>query len=677
MLDAKTEALREVEEYVLAQAEPTTETDLKLEVRDSVVAATAAMVAARDHLLSLQREDGHWCGELEGDTILESEYLMLLWFLGRRVDARFERGCRYIRSKQLEEGGWAIYPGGPADPSASVKAYFVLKLFGDDPEAEHMRRARQRILDLGGVSACNSFTKLYLSMFGQWRWDDAPAVPPELILLPRWFYINIYEMSSWSRAIVIPLSMIWAARPVCDVPIDIDELIPHRRFLKRGETLGERSWFAFFRGVDRAIKAGDRIGLFKPFRQKSLDLCEEWITERFEQSAGLAAIFPSIVNAVIALRLRGYGEDDLRLESQIQELEKLEIVEGPAGRETLRLQPCCSPVWDTSLSLNALLESGVETSQDELQRAIAWLLDREVKRPGDWQVKNPGVEPGGWYFEYANEFYPDCDDTAEVLAVLGRARCVDPDLEERRLGAIRRALAWQLSMQNRDGGWGAFDKNCDRELLTYIPFADHNAMIDPSSVDVTARTVEAMTLHLGAEHESVRRAVSYLEREQESDGSWYGRWGSNYIYGTWLAMSALAAVGRADSVTCRRGSAWLLSVQNEDGGWGETLHSYVDPSCKGQGESTAAQTAWAILGLLAAHSSELAEGRAVSVKAALDRAVSHLAETQQSDGGWRDEAWTGTGFPEVFYLRYHYYDRFFPLQALATFHRVLGEETPV
>ena len=675
MLDAKTEALREVEEFVLAQAEPTTESELQLEVRDSVTAATAAMVAAREHLLGLQRDDGHWCGELEGDTILESEYLMMLWFLGRRMDTRFERGCRYIRSRQLDEGGWAIYPGGPPDPSASVKAYFVLKLFGDDPESEHMRRARQQILAQGGVSACNSFTKLYLAMFGQWRWDDAPAVPPELILLPRWFYINIYEMSSWSRAIVIPLSMIWAQRPVCDVPIDIDELIPHRRFLKRGETLSERSWFAFFRGIDRAIKVADRLGAFKPFRRRSLDLCEQWISERLDGSAGLAAIFPSIVNAVIALRLRGHDESDERVRSQLEELQKLEIVEGESGSATLRLQPCCSPVWDTSLSLNALLESGVSVSQPELQRAISWLLDREVKRPGDWQVKNPDVEPGGWYFEYANEFYPDCDDTAEVLAVLGRARCDDPQLDLRRREALRRALAWQLSMQNRDGGWGAFDKDCDRELLTYIPFADHNAMIDPSSVDVTARTVEALTQHFGAEHDAVQRAVSYLEAQQESDGSWYGRWGANYIYGTWLAMSALAAVGRADSEICARGSGWLLSVQNDDGGWGESLNSYVDPSCKGQGESTSAQTAWAMLGLLAVHAGELAEGRAVRVKAALDRAVSYLARTQQADGSWRDEAWTGTGFPEVFYLRYHYYDRFFPLQALASFRRILGKET--
>ena len=349
--------------------------------------------------------------------------------------------------------------------------------------------------------------------------------------------------------------------------------------------------------------------------------------------------------------------------SQLEELRKLEIVEGPPGEETLRLQPCCSPVWDTALSMNGLLDSGLDPRDSALQRAAVWLLDREVRGGGDWQVKNPDTEPGGWYFEYANEFYPDCDDTGEVLALLNRLTLDDQGQEARRKNAVRRALCWQLAMQNRDGGWGAFDRECNKELLTYIPFADHNAMIDPSTTDVTARTLEALVGYLGADHGVVRRGIRFLLREQEDDGSWYGRWGSNYLYGTWLALGALAAVGRNRERAARRGVEWLLSVQNEDGGWGETLQSYVDPSLKGQGPSTAAQTSWAIMGLLATAGAELdAKPR---VAEAVERARAWLLDRQQADGGWQDVHWTGTGFPVVFYLRYHYYDRYFPLQALA------------
>ena len=671
MLDARPSAIK-AEPRSAGQTAPLDPPTFEIALEDRTKTLTRAIEKAQSHLLSLQHEDGHWCGELEGATILESEYLMLLCYLGLANDPRFALGCRYLRTKQLEEGGWSIFPGGPPEVSASVKAYLILKLFGDDPDAHHMIRARESVRRMGGLAACNSFTKLYLAIFGLWRWDDAPAVPPELILLPRWFYFNIYEISSWSRAIVVPLAMIWALKPLRKMEIDLGELEVEKTLMRQGGDIRERFLFACFRAVDDAIKAGESLRLFRPVRELALRRCEEWTRERLERSAGLAGIFPAIMNSIIALESRGVDRHDPVIQAQLEELEKLEIVEGEPGFEALRLQPCCSPIWDTALSMNALLASGVDRRDARLQTAAGWLLDKEVRGGGDWQVKNPDVEPGGWYFEYANEFYPDCDDTGEILGVLARVELDDPDDEARRKGALRRALCWQLAMQNKDGGWGAFDRECNKELLTYIPFADHNAMIDPSTADVSGRTVVALVALLGRDYPAVRRAVGFLEREQEADGSWYGRWGSNYIYGTWLALCGLAAAGKSPS-SVKRGVDWLLRVQNEDGGWGETLESYVDPRQKGCGPSTAAQTAWAMMGVLAVYGDRLSDTApspspgVLAVSSALERAADWLLGAQSSAGGWYDLCWTGTGFPAVFYLRYHYYDRYFPLEALAAY----------
>ncbi|HVS62883.1 MAG TPA: squalene--hopene cyclase [Thermoanaerobaculia bacterium] len=626
-----------------------------------------AITAGRERLLSQQKEDGHWCAELEGDSILESEYLMMLLFFGMR-DERFEQACAHLRRQQQAHGGWSIYPGGPPEVSPSVKAYFMLKLAGDDPEAAHMRRAREVILRLGGLEACNSFTKLYLSIFGQWSWRDSPAVPPELILLPRWFYLNIYEMSSWSRAIVVPLSILWASKPHRPVEVTLDELRTGVPFVKRGENLRERFWFAFFRLINELIHVAERLGLFRPVRGRALRLCESWVLERLERSDGLAAIFPAIANAAMALSCRGYATDHPAVAGQLAELRRFEILEGGA----LRLQPCFSPVWDSALSMHALLVAGVDPSAPPLQRAASWLLDHEVRTAGDWAINCPGVEPGGWSFEYANEFYPDCDDTAKILAVFGKIRMVDPAEEARRQRAVIRALAWIRSMQNRDGGWGAFDRDCDREVFTYVPFADHNAMIDPSTADVTARCIEALVAH-GAPPEdlAVRRALEYLRAQQESEGCWYGRWGSNYLYGTWLALCALRAAGAVESEPARRGARWLLERQNDDGGWGESLESYSSAEWRGRGASTASQTAWAMMGLLAVTPPEELRSGGPSASA-LERGVRYLLHAQRVAGDWEDGAWTGTGFPQVFYLRYHDYDLYFPLQALASYSRMLG-----
>ncbi|MDX1643067.1 MAG: squalene--hopene cyclase [Thermoanaerobaculia bacterium] len=620
-----------------------------------------ALGAARRGLLALQREDGHWCGELEGDSILESEYILLMYFLGRAGEERVAKAANYLRREQLPQGGWAVFPGGDAEVSATVKGYFALKLMGDAPSAEHMLRARRAAERLGGMRACNSYTKLYLAIFGQYPWKYCPAVPPEMILLPNWLPFNIYAMSSWSRAIVVPLAMIWAYKPHCEVPdqaaipeLDIEGSARHRA---PASTPAEQAWVTFFEAVDIGLKWVEGLKL-RPFRRLALKRCEEWILARLAKSDGLGAIIPPIINTIVAFRCHGYDPDHPVLAAQLEEIDKLEIVEG----DTLRIQPCKSPVWDTSQAISALRDAGLPGDDPALVSAAEWLLDHEVRAGGDWKLLNPEVPIGGWYFEYANEFYPDCDDTAEVMTALAKLEPPAGSLERRSRQALERAAAWLIGMQNDDGGWAAFDRGCDREVLTYIPFADHNAMIDPSTVDITGRALEALaSCGFASDHPAVRRGIGFVLEQQEPDGSWYGRWGANYIYGTWLALSGLAAA-RFDMrhPACRRAVDWLLACQNPDGGWGESLRSYEDPDWRGRGATTTSQTAWALLGLIAA-------GEASSE--AVRRGVECLLERQQEDGTWYDQAWTGTGFPRVFYLRYHYYSTYFPLQALAVYRR--------
>jgi squalene-hopene/tetraprenyl-beta-curcumene cyclase len=631
-------------------------------------AADAAIDAARRYLLSIQQADGHWCGELEGDTILESEYLLTLHLLGRIGEERARKAAEYLRRRQLPEGGWAIYEGGPADVSSSVKAYFALKLVGDDPQAPHMARAREVILGLGGIEACNSFTRIYLSIFGQWNWEDCPAVPPELILLPDWFPFNLYKISAWSRTIVVPLAIMWATKPSCPVPASagVSELRtgvsqPEKKVLG----IRPRLWALFFLAVDRALKAVEATG-WQPLRQKAIAASEQWIHQRLVNSDGLGAIFPPIINTIIAFRCLGYPLDDPRLVAQVRELEKLEIEDD----QTIRVQPCFSPIWDTALAMVALADSGVPASDPALGRAARWLLDREVRAVGDWKRRNPEGEPGGWYFEYANEPYPDCDDTSEVLAALSKVRYADESEEQLRQDSIERGTQWLLSMQNRDGGWPAFDKDCDNEVWTFIPFADHNAMIDPSCEDITGRTLEALEgLSFEREHPSVQRAIRFLRDRQQEDGTWYGRWGCNHIYGTWLGLSGLAHAGEDMSdARYQRAADWIRAHQNDDGGWGELPRSYEKPETKGQGPSTPSQTAWALMALFAA-----GDSRSESIR----RGIEHLLRTQQYDGSWRDAFWTGTGFPEVFYLRYHLYATYFPLWALSLWKKATSREDSV
>ncbi len=615
--------------------------------------AQRAIRSAQDYLLSIQKEDGHWCGELEGDTILESEYILAMHFMGKTEDPRVRKAANNLRQQQSDHGGWSIYPGGPAEVSASAKAYFVLKLVGDDPEAPHMQRARKKILDLGGLDACNSFTKLYLSIFGQYEWKNAPAVPPEIILLPRWFYFNIYEMSSWSRAIVVPLSMIWALKPHCPVPAHAQ--IPE---LRGGRAVPAKTglWGAFFQAVDRGLKILEKLPV-KPTRQFALKAAERWVLERLDGSHGLGAIFPPIVNTIIGLRAMGYPLDHPVIQDQYKELQRLTIEEG----DTLRVQPCFSPVWDTAISVNALAESGLPEDHPRLQKAARWMMSRRGHDAGDWKIKlkDGQNQAPGWFFEYANPYYPDCDTTSQVLTALSKVRLGEGAEDAERIQAIYEGHVWHVSMQNKDGGWGAFDKDCDKEILCHVPFADHNAMIDPSTSDLTARGLETLA-HMGhgPDYPPARMAIEFLRREQEADGSWYGRWGCNYLYGTWLSLWGLRYIGVEMAGEWRdRAVTWLRDCQNDDGGFGELPLSYDDPMLKGRGPSSPSQTAWALMGLCAA-GDERSE--------AAQRAVDYLVRNQHEDGSWAEESWTGTGFPSVFYLRYHLYSNYFPLLALAT-----------
>jgi squalene-hopene/tetraprenyl-beta-curcumene cyclase len=623
--------------------------------------------AASDWLVENQHTDGYWVGELEGDTILESEYVLLLAFLGRVDDPVCVKACRYLLRHQLPEGGWAIYPGGPPEISASVKAYFALKIVGLSPDDPRMVRARAFILDAGGAQACNSFTRFYLALLGQIGYEDCPSVPPELVLIPSWLNFSLYAMSSWTRTIVVPLSIISALKPVRRLLPEqgIAELF--REDLPRHPWRTTRpflSWTNFFLALDGVLKWADRR-LPRSWREPGLRAAHRWMVEHFENSDGLGAIFPPMIYTVIALECLGYERDSAPVRWAHQQLEDLLIEEDGE----VRVQPCVSPVWDTAIATIALADAKLPAYHPALLGAVRWLLDKEVQIPGDWQVRRPGVEPSGWHFQFRNEHYPDVDDTAMVLMALQRSALTgSAPVKE----ATRRGVNWLLSMQNRDGGWAAFDVDINNQVLTKVPFADHNAMLDPSCADITARIIEMLgTLGYRGDHPAIVRALDYLWRTQEPEGCWYGRWGVNYLYGTWQVLQGLKAIDfPMDHPAVRKAADWLESVQQTDGGWGESCRSYDDPSWMGRGETTASQTAWAILGLTAA-----GRARTETVR----RGIDYLVTRQNVEGTWDESPFTGTGFPQVFYLKYHLYRIYFPLMAMARYQGAVGRlpvETP-
>jgi squalene-hopene/tetraprenyl-beta-curcumene cyclase len=609
-----------------------------------------------EHLLSLQVAEGYWQGELEADATLESDYIYYLFVLGQAEPVRVAKLANYVRGKQLEDGGWNIYPGGPSELNATCKAYFALKLAGDDPNSPQLTAARNTIHRLGGLEHTNSYVRFYLALVGAVNWELVPAIPPELMLLPNWFFINIYEMSSWTRGIVIPMAILSAIRPDWRLPehARVDELFKNPAHQAAAFDWSDKvvSWKNFFLALDRAFKVYEKLP-WKPLRQRALREAKHWVLEHIERTEGLAAIYPAMMNSILALIALGHAPEDPLTWREIKEFSRFEIEDA----HTIRLQPCVSPVWDTCIAMVSLEEAGVAPDHPALVRAAEWILSKQILGPGDWQVKNKDAEPGGWAFEFRNDHYPDVDDTAFVLMALQRVKYPD---EKRMEGAIRRGIQWLLSMQNRDGGWGAFDRDNDRRFICNIPFADHNAMIDPSTADVTARVLECLgRFGWPAEHPAVQRAVKFLLKDQCDDGSWFGRWGVNYVYGTSGVLRSLETVSLNAKDYCQRAAAWLKSVQKPDGSFGESLRSYDVESCKGQGNSTASQTAWGLIGLLAA----AGPGDPASSKAA-----EYLVTQQNEDGSWDESDFTGTGFPCVFYLKYHLYRNSFPVYAVARFH---------
>jgi squalene-hopene/tetraprenyl-beta-curcumene cyclase len=625
----------------------------------------AASDAARRLLFSQQYGEGYWCGELEADATLEADYVILHTMLGTIDAVLFAKAAHYMLRQQNDDGGWGIYSGGPSNVSASVKIYFGLKLCGYRADHPAMQRARAKILDLGGVTEVNTFTKLYLCFFGQYDYDAVPAIPPEIVLFPNWFWFNIYEISSWSRAMLVPLSICYAKKPFKKLPdeMGIEELFVGGRDKSRMHLHWDKkriSWRNFFLVLDRITHWAERVHI-RPLRWLALKKAEKWMLEHFEMSDGLGAIFPSIMNSVIALRCLGYSVDDPQVIRAMDEFDKLGIEEA----ETFRMQPCVSPVWDTAYALFVLGEAGVPANDPRLIKCADWLLQKQVRNEGDWKVKNPKGEPGGWYFEFNNEFYPDVDDSAQVCLALSRVEHPNGRYQRE---SVQRAIDWILSMQCRNGGWASFDKDNDRMVFQYVPFADHNAMLDPATVDITGRILEMLaTYGYDKNHKAVKKAIAFLRREQESDGSWFGRWGVNYIYGTTLVLRGLEAMGvDHHEPYVQQGAEWLRMVQNPDGGWGETCESYDNPNRKGIGPSTASQTAWAVLGLMAAN-----DIRSDSVA----RGIAYLLRTQRKDGSWDEANYTGTGFPRVFYLKYHMYSQYFPLLALTTYAKMVAGES--
>jgi squalene-hopene/tetraprenyl-beta-curcumene cyclase len=577
---------------------------------------------------------------------------------------REAKAVRYLREQQLGDGGFALYEGGPANLSATIKAYFAMKAArvpSDDPA---MVAARALVQKRGGPVEADVFTKILLALFGEYDWSGVPAMPVEIMLLPRWSYFNLLEVSYWSRTVIVPLLILMDLKPVKRLSAEchLDDLwvVPREqaslRFHRVPRPFSPRTflWKNFFIGVDDCLKSWERLGP-RPFRGRALDAARRWLEERLAVPGGLGGIFPAMTNAVLALRCLGYPDDHPLIRGQIKEIENL----GVESTDRLHYQPCVSPVWDTALAANALIESDLPAGHPALVRAGEWLIDRQVTVPGDWQTKRPHVAPGGWPFQYHNDFYPDLDDSAMVMMALAKIDGLDPD---RRRRALDRGVAWFLGMQGADGGWASFDADNSRLVLNNIPFADHGALLDPSTEDLTGRGLELLgTLGEGVDNVSARVALAFIRKTQCAEGPWYGRWGVNYIYGTWSVLRGLAAIGEDLSQEyVQRGVAWLEARQNADGGWGETLASYDDPKLAGRGESIPSQTAWALLGLFAAGRSE---GPAV------ERGLRYIIRTQSADGSWEDPLWNGTGFPRVFYLKYHLYAKYFPLWALGVYRR--------
>ena len=624
--------------------------------------------SSQDYLLSVQNGEGYWVDELEANVTISAEYIFFMHFTGRLDPVKQDKVVNYLLHKQREDGSWPLFYGGLCDINSTVESYMALKMAGLPADREEMVRARQAIFANGGIKKTRVFTKMFLAMFGQLSWDDCPAVPVEIILFPNWFPFNIYEISSWSRGTVVPLSVVRSFEPVHELPEghDVQEL-----FTEKDQNLGFKpnglpftNWRDTFIYLDRFIKFVGKFP-FKPLRKKALGKVEEWTLRHQEDEGDFAGIQPAMFNALLALHLLGYPKDHPACVKGMEAVDRFMLEKD--GR--LWMQACVSPLWDTAICANALLDSGLPSDHPALVRAGEWIISKQVTTRGDWKVKNPNAEPGGWAFEFYNELYPDTDDTAEILLFLNRVEITD---NRWKLSECQRAMDWLLRMQSKSGGWGAFDVDNDKEVLNEVPFADHKALLDPATVDVTSRILWMLAKWgFNKQHPQVKRAIEFVKERQEIDGCWFGRWGVNYIYGTFLALNGLRAIGEdMKDRFSRKAVRWLESHQNEDGGWGETCQSYTEPSLRGRCKSTASQTAWALLGLIAADEAQ---------SSVVERGVAYLIDTQKKSGefsgSWWEDEFTGTGFPIHFFIKYHMYQHFFPLMALSRYRRALDVDS--
>ncbi len=622
----------------------------------SGVRAHAALLAAREHLLSLQDDAGWWKGELQTNVTMDVEDLLMRQFLGIRTPEETTRAARWIRSQQREDGTWATFHGGPGDLSTTVEAYTALKLAGDPSDSEHMITARAWILANGGIEGTRVFTRIWLALFGEWSWDELPAMPPEVVLLGKSMPLNLADWACWARQTVVPLTVVCTLRPRRELGVSVSELRTGR-----SPRRSSGGWDRAFHALDAVLHRYQRRPV-RALRELSMRRAAEWIVARQEADGSWGGIQPPWVYSLLALHLLGYPLEHPVLREGLAGLDGFLINELTSDGPVRRMEACQSPVWDTVLSVQALRDAGLPADHPALRCAADYLLDEEVRVTGDWSVRRPNLAPGGWAFEFENDGYPDTDDTAVALLALNRVEHTKPDAVRR---ALDRGVHWLRGMQSRDGGWGAFDADNTGKLVTRLPFCDFGEVIDPPSADVTAHVVEALSAVGHRDDPVVRAGVRWLLENQEADGSWFGRWGANHVYGTGAAVPALVEAGvPVNHPALRRAARWLEQHQNSDGGWGEDMRSYTDARWIGVGTSTASQTGWALMALLAlgGHTGE-----------AVRNGVEFLATTQRSDGTWDEPQYTGTGFPGDFLINYHLYRLIFPLTALGRYERAVGQ----